>query len=286
MWELAASVPVPYLDDTAIPGGHIKKYQNELLQEDFNVSVDGIELFKPVWLKRNPNGYTVVEIPETSDTPYNKRITFSGYIAVQESLQLRPDELRGIMIRVKGVGIGLYDPSLLDYRYNEGPRTRWITGEIYVTEGLEDALNVDRDSFNRFHPQFKYLQRIVHDTIHDSLFPPVYKKLAQRSAAKAEARAVAKTENLATTIKDVFAGKTRKSSANEAGVTVRSIKINDVEHDVNLKSEEPSELNTKKSNKQLASSVITLFDLALLQKSKSEMRRTFIEALLKLLRGW
>ena len=44
------------------------------------------------------------------------------------------------------MGIGYYDQSMLDYRSNEGPRSRWVTGEIYVHEGLEDALNVDRDS--------------------------------------------------------------------------------------------------------------------------------------------
>lgn len=286
LWEIAASVPIPYIDDTAIPSGHVKKFQKELLQEGFKVSVDGIELFKPVWLRGNANGYTVVDIPFTTDTPYNRKISFSGYIAVQEGKQLTPDELRGIMIRVKGVGIGLYDPSLLDYRFNEGPRTRWITGEIYVSEGLEDALNVDRDSFNRFHPQFKFLQQTVHAAIRNSLLPPVYAKLKKRSSAKAEARATARTEALSNTIKESFAAKTRKSTATGAGVSVRSITINDVVQDVNLKSESDDELDTKKSNKQLASSIITLFDLALLQESKAEMRRSFMDALLKLLREW
>src|SRR5258708_7366874 len=70
---------------------------------------------------------------------YGKTLSFSGYIAVQEGLQLKPDELRGILIRIKNVGIGYYDQSMLDFRSNEGPRSRWITGEIYVHEGLEDA---------------------------------------------------------------------------------------------------------------------------------------------------
>ena len=286
LWEIAASVPIPYIDDTAIPGGHVKEFQKALLRENFKVFVDGIELFKPIWLKGNKNGYTVVEIPETSDTPYNRRISFSGYVAVQEGKQLTPDELRGIMIRVKGVGIGLYDPSLLDYRFNEGPRTRWITGEVYVTEGLEDALNVDRDSFNRFHPQFKFLQQTVHDAIRNSLFPPVYAKLKKRSTAKAAARSADRAEALSNTVRDTFAAKTRKSSSSDAGITVRSVTINDVVQEVDLRSERPDELDTKKSNKQLASSIITLFDLALLQKSKPEMRRSFMEALLKLLREW
>ena len=51
------------------------------------------------------------------------------------------------MIRINDVAIGYYDPSLLDYRYNEGPRAKWLTAEVFVDEGLADALNIDRDSF-------------------------------------------------------------------------------------------------------------------------------------------
>ena len=286
MWEISASVPIPYFDDTAIPQGHIKKFQDDLLQQEFHVFVDGIELFKPVWLKGNPNGYTVVKIPEISDTPYNRRISFSGYIAVQEGKQLQPDEMRGIMIRVKGVGIGLYDPSLLDYRFNEGPRTRWVTGEIYVTEGLEDALNVDRDSFNRFHPQYKFLQAEIHDLLRSKVFPSVYAKLSKRSTEKAETRSTERSEALTQAVRETFTAKTRKSATNEAGIAVRSIVINDVEQDVEIAAEKAEDLDTKKTNKQLAASILTIFDLASLQKSKAEMRKAFMEALLKLLREW
>ncbi|MBA3881431.1 MAG: hypothetical protein H0X73_01705 [Chthoniobacterales bacterium] len=55
---------------------------------------------------------------------------------------MNPDELRGIMVRIKNIGIGYYDPTMLDYRFNEGPRSRWLTGEIFVEKGLENALNV------------------------------------------------------------------------------------------------------------------------------------------------
>lgn len=112
---------------------------------------------------------------------YGKNLSFSGYIAVQEGLQLKPDELRGILIRIKNVGIGYYDQSMLDYRFNEGPRTRWLTGEIYVDQGLEDALNVDRDSFNRFHPEFRALQSHIHSVLREEVFPAVYKNIDVRS---------------------------------------------------------------------------------------------------------
>lgn len=43
---------------------------------------------------------------------------YHGYIVVQEGVNLRPDEFRGIMIRIKDVAVGYYDTSMLDYRTN------------------------------------------------------------------------------------------------------------------------------------------------------------------------
>jgi len=289
IWEIAASVPIPYLGDDAVPSGRVVNVQKDLLKEDFQVLVDGIQLFKPVWLKGNRNGYTTIDVPYTETTLYNRKIAFQGYIAVQEGKQLKPDELRGIMIRVKGVGIGLYDPSLLDYRFNEGPRSRWVTGEIFVSEGLENALNVDRDSFNRFHPQFRFLQRQVHKLLREEVFPEVYSKIKRRSNRRAKENASARTEALAEAVQETFAAKTRQGPANAAGMpslVVRSIKIGESDRSTDVRSEDPDELDTKKGNRQLASSVLTLFDLALMQPTKNQMRQIFTKALLKLLRDW
>lgn len=283
IWEIAASAPVPYLDPTAVPRDAVKKFHRDLIKQKFKVKVDGIQLFKPVWLKGNKNGYTIIRVPETTDTPFNRRISFSGYIAVQEGSQIKPDELRGIMIRVKGVGIGLYDPSLLDYRFNEGPRTRWITGEIYVTEGLEDALNVDRDSFNRFHPQFSYLQKTVHEILQKVLFPEVYGKLDARSKRKARKRDEARSIALIDTLSEVFGADAQGSIAEDAHLRIRSTKIGGRKKLLNMDADYA--VNTKKSNRQLARSLLILFDLAMLHP-KSEVRRMFSEALSKLLQRW
>ena len=70
-------------------------------------------------------------------------------------------------------------------RINEGPRSRWLTGEIYVSEGLEDALNIDRDSFNKFHPQYKALQTYIHNILQKTIFPRVYKQIEVRSEKRA-----------------------------------------------------------------------------------------------------
>ncbi len=73
----------------------------ELLEHyNFRVLVDGIQLFKPAFLQGNPNGYTWQKIPPVTKTVYGKTLRFHGYIVVQEALNLHPDELRGILVRV------------------------------------------------------------------------------------------------------------------------------------------------------------------------------------------
>ena len=196
LWELSASCPIPYVSKEALPLGLIKEDQTRLEKFDFRVLVDGLEVHKPVLLRGNPAGYTTSKIPSTSKRVYGKDLTFHGYILVQEGMQLRPDELRGIMLRVKDVGIGYYDPSMLDYRYNEGPRSRWLTGEIFVEAGLEDALNVDRDSFNRFHPEYRAIQEHVHGILHDHIFPRVYQEIDRRSNERAKTREQTRTIEL------------------------------------------------------------------------------------------
>jgi len=282
LWELSASCPIPYVSSTAVPNGLVRDEQEKLESYNFKVIVDGIELHKPVWLKGNPGGYTARPIPEERLTPYGNTVRFHGYIAVQEGIQLYPDELRGLLVRIKNVAIGYYDPSMLDYRYNEGPRSRWLTGEIFVTEGLEDALNIDRDSFNRFHPQFRAIQEYVHKVLQDDVFPAVYKQIDVRSNARAEVRRVARTDHLSKVLSSVTAERVaikRAGSRKEVVVKKSSRGI-----DVSLPAEE--QLPTKKTNRPLAAAILAIFELAMKESDPQRKREVFREALLELLAKW
>jgi hypothetical protein len=48
------------------------------------------------------------------------------------------------------------------YGVSEQTRLTQITCELFVTEGLEGALNIDRESFNFAHPHVVYLTRWLH----------------------------------------------------------------------------------------------------------------------------
>jgi|SRR5882724_3572816 len=289
LWELSAACPVPYLADDALPRGIVKERNATLESYRFGLYVDGRQLYKPVWLKGNPGGYTTTLVNPPVQKVYGKNLSFSGYIAVQEGLQLKPDEQRGILIRIKNVGIGYYDQSMLDYRSNEGPRSRWVTGEIYIQEGLEDALNVDRDSFNRFHPEFRALQTHVHDVLREEVFPAVYKKIEVRSEERRSKIATKRTADVRSVVQD-HADRSvrivRKSATEEDQENVSFSSAHRSRDSVEITVPKEDDLPTKKASRQLAQAVLTIFEVALLESDKSAQRKKFTELLLDLLKRW
>lgn len=287
LWELSASCPLPYLADDAIPRGAVKELNAELKSYNFSLIVDGRELFKPVYLKGNEGGYTTKLIPKTTIEVYGNDLTFSGYISVQEGKQLKPDELRGIMVRIKNVGIGYYDPSMLDFRINQGPRSRWVTGELFVDAGLEDALNIDRDSFNKFHPEFRALQMAVHEVLQRDVFPEVYEKIEQRSKARREEKVVHRDVVLKSTLRELEPRPikiTRRSGTAEEGQPVSSSEADKAHIQIVVPKAET--LPVQKSSQQLAQSLLTIFEVALAAGSKADQRRLFSELLFSLLKRW
>jgi hypothetical protein len=285
LWELSACCPLPYISASALPTDLLAEDQERLESYGFKVLVDGIQLAKPLHLKGNPGGYTIKRIKQHTQKVYGNDLSFHGYIAVQEGLQLKPDELRGILIRIKDVGIGYYDQSMLDYRVNQGPRSRWITAEIFVDQGLEDALNIDRDSFNRFHPEFRAIQEYVHTFLQEKIFPVVYENIEKRSAIRNDTRSKARKAQLARVL----------TKAAEKPVSLSFSADEDVRPKVTLRSKEdrakvvapdPETLDTKKKNRQLAASILTIFEMAMRERDIESQREAFKRLLLDLLSGW
>jgi len=195
---------------------------------------------------------------------------------------LKPDELRGILIRIKNVAIGYYDPSMLDYRYNEGPRSRWLTGEIFVDEGLEDALNIDRDSFNRFHPEFRTLQEAVHKVLQEDVFPGVYRNIKVRSTKKEEERKEKRWSALSAILTSAVGKEVRIREAregDEVGVDEHARSL-----DVTIPAAE--HIKTRKPNRDLAAAVMAIFEVALRERGKGAQRERFMKLLLELLAEW
>ncbi len=286
LWELSASCPIPYVSPDALPRGLAKADNTRLTKYDFNVVVDGIQLFKPVALRGNPAGYTYKRIEPQRMNVFGNQLRFHGYLLVQEGAQLRPDELRGILIRIKDVAIGYYDPSMLDYRFNEGPRSRWLTGEIFVDEGLEDALNIDRDSFNRFHPEFRALQGYVHVVLHEDIFPNVYKEIDIRTKARAKRRSSERRAWLTEAVSSVVGSPVRLSRRPSKDKEPPRADVKKRDGEVILRLPSAETLKTKKSQRDLASAIMGAFELALQQPDHAAQRERFRDLLLSILAKW
>ncbi len=289
LWEIAASCPIPYLAADAIPRSAVRELNAQLESYKFSVFIDGRQLFKPVYLKGNEEGYTTRLIERQTLMVYGKALTFSGYIAVQEGKQLKPDELRGILVRIKNVGIGYYDPSMLDYRVNQGPRSRWVTGEVFIEQGLEDALNIDRDSFNRFHPEFRALQVAVHNVLQNEIFPEVYGKIEVRSAKRQEEKASKRDRAVKKVVREAETRSVRivKRSMTQSESAEPEISSGHRQRDnIEIVVPRAEDLPTSKPSRQLAQAILTIFELSLLESDRSAQRRKFTELLLNLLKEW
>jgi hypothetical protein len=286
VWETSAACPIPYISDASVPKHLVVTDQARLESFNFQVILDNLQLRKPVYLRGNAGGYTTQQITPQSFSVYGKKLEFHGYIVVQEGRQLNPDELRGILVRIKDVGIGYYDPSMLDYRFNQGPRSRWLTGEIFVTQGLEDALNIDRDSFNRFHPQFRVLQEYVHGVLTNDIFPRVYKQIDVRSAARADKVAGGRSSQLATALQ----------AASTKPVSIRRLTGHSSQEGFPSASERSGRvevllprgegLAVRKPLKDLATAILAIFEVASQERTHLRRRDAFRRSLLKLLEKW
>ena len=177
---------------------------------------------------------------------------------------------------------------MLDYRFNEGPRSQWLTGEIFVDEGLEDALNIDGDSFNRFHPEFRAIQNYVHKILRDDVFPDVYRQISVRSSSRESSREEARIDrlqevHLLVSVETPVKIREEKTSSSEETPQVAIVsKAKGVE----IVLPNPEDLRTKKSQRQLAAAALAIYEIAMQEKTRDKQRAVFTELLLELLAGW
>lgn len=144
----------------------IQKRQLQLLNYNFCLVFDGIGLRRHIQLPTEKNTIPKLYFIDFDEEIFGSRLKFSGYLFAQVPSFIKPIELNGVQVRLRGVGIGGYDSTFLKYyRYIPTIRNRWVSGEIFVDEGLEEALNIDRDSFNEHDEHFKKLQSFLHDKL-------------------------------------------------------------------------------------------------------------------------
>jgi hypothetical protein len=132
----------------------------------FKVFIDDVELRRPVIFRGFiPDVRKLLDRPKMFVGSFESvvdgaNLKGTGYFFW--SYDIAPKENNGILVRVAGASGTLFDRGFLDFRTSENLRLRQVSSEAFVDTGLENALNVDRESFVDSDPNYRALQRWAH----------------------------------------------------------------------------------------------------------------------------
>lgn len=163
IWELAVTTPIRYLPEGPLRGSReIGDLQQRLQNYKFRVFLDGVELLKPILLpyRRSFTHKAYPHLDFQKKLSPGRFLKVRGYLYWQNS-RILPRELQGILVRVRNVGIGAFDPTYLGYPKHEGWKFSQLCGELYVDDGLDEAINIDRASFRETDEAYLALQEFL-----------------------------------------------------------------------------------------------------------------------------
>ena len=170
----------------------------------FDVFLDNLRLSRPIRFTGLPVTNHALKQPIVfiskcrEDFPGVAREFSGGPLAFEAYLfwtpKVAPTEHQGSLIRIHGSSGTLFDPTFMRYQVSEQTRLRQITCEIFVSEGLDSALNIDRESFNATHPHSVYITKWLHSALRQ--LATVQKRLASeaRDLTRGESKDVVVSE--------------------------------------------------------------------------------------------
>lgn len=148
---------------------------NDDSDDEFRVLIDGVQLSRPLKFRGLPTTQHALKKPMVfvgslrEDFSGFDRDVSAGPLEFEAYLfwtpKVAPTEHQGALVRIHGASGTLFDSTFFNYQVAELTRLRQITCEIFVKQGLEAALNIDRESFNTAHPHTVLLTRWVHSAL-------------------------------------------------------------------------------------------------------------------------
>ncbi len=225
IWELSILSPLPYFgssdnfpinissfnkvemdenerEDFQRAKEFIEERQKTFLSYNFRIIFEGIDLRRLIILPSERKNDIIPRLYFINFDQIigNERLKFSGYLFAQIHRAIRPLEITGVQIRLKEVGIGVYDQTFLKFfRKIPTVKERWLSGEIFVDEGLEDALNIDRDSFNEHNEHYKKLKFELHQELNE-----IFSKISSIADKSQEKKRQRKEKKFKKDLKDII----------------------------------------------------------------------------------
>jgi len=144
-------------------------------KDKFGLFIDGIQITRPIVFTDQPKTQNAIKTPllfigkcreEFGNKPYSVSggpLEFEAYLFWTP--KVLPTQHQGVMLRVGNAAAAAFDRTFMGYQVAEQQRLRQITAEIFVREGLDDAINLDRESFNFAHPHYQLLVKWLHSAI-------------------------------------------------------------------------------------------------------------------------
>jgi len=145
------------------------------ISDEFKLFIDGIRLSRPIVFTKQPKTANAIKTPllfigKCREEFEGKPISMSrGPLEFEAYLfwtpKVLPKQHQGILLRVGNAAGAPFDRTFMDYTVSEQTRLRQLTAEIFVLEGLDDAINLDRESYNYAHPHYQFLVKWLHSAI-------------------------------------------------------------------------------------------------------------------------
>lgn len=288
LFNLANIIPTAYP-----PGGPIRvatkatRIIREISQtlKSYNFSVDfgGLTLLKTVRFPYREVGRVYRERTDFDVFPVSFRNKFrdgstlrvTGYIYNQRK-SIPIEESRGIVVRIRNTSIGGPDPGFLAYPYpGEKLFFPWTYGELYVTEGLEDAMNIDRSSFKLGHPHYRKLRSFLHDFLHDTVFRNAKDRYVGRMKIRARNELELRESTRGLMLQNAFGKRLEVLSARRSGERPLSVRPDESRLIFYMKNQ--LFLGLTKSERELVKDILIAFESALMQSPENidKMRLQF-----------
>jgi Histidine kinase-, DNA gyrase B-, and HSP90-like ATPase len=159
MLAVALNVPVRYADGWMPQHLHgiVKELERDVSKLKFDVFYDGTPLRKPVVYV--PGERKCLAVPFEFDGDH---VSAKGYFYAQHG-SVKPQELHGVLLRIRNAAVSEFDPSFWGFTPSVASLIqRWVSGEIWADDRLEDAMNIDRRTLREAHPAYVELRDALH----------------------------------------------------------------------------------------------------------------------------
>ncbi len=178
--------------EEGVPVRDIMDLKEDTSTDIFEIFFDELKLSRPIKYKDLPSSGHAIKNPlvffgkcreEFQKYSYDLSggpLDFEAYLFWTP--RVAPAEHRGSLIRINGASGTGFDSSFMKYQVSEQTRLRQITCEIFIHQGFDSALNIDRESFNQAHPHAVFLTRWLHSALRQ--LATAQKRVAQEIRGK------------------------------------------------------------------------------------------------------